>query len=321
MNVDRSNLYKLMNAVMKVEIRCSSKKIFKNTVTSLNIGRYTLSVLPKVNHQESEFILSFDDSLVHGHSNSEEEGAIVLSVLSVLFNTVLKKKGLRINQLDVGVQNTELNRYLPDISGQLEEQDFSEDINNLLCMSPQLVKQFVRASHAYSMAIQSIELDISLTFLLLVTAIECLSTQEEFIPNSQLNKDKKSVERYCKFILKYEVGQQSLSQDEQKNTKKVLKTIYYRHRSGFVHGGKEVSVAARIADEHNLQGISHVINDKDVTTPGVKWFIEVVRNSLIGFLKNSPKETDQPNNDILASIARERSVLNFRLATTTETEA
>lgn len=312
MNINQSNLCKLMNSVMKVEIRCSSKKNFKNTVKSMNIGRYTLSVLPKVNNQESEFILGFDDSLVHGHSNSEEEGAIVLSVLSVLFNTVLKKRGLRINQVDVGIQNTELNEYLPDISGQLEEQDFSEDINNLLCMSPKLVKQFVRASHAYSMAIQSIELDISLSFLLLVTAIECLSTQEEFIPNSILNKDKNSVERYCKFILQYGCTQQNFSDSSSENIKKTLKTIYYSHRSGFVHGGKEVSIAAKIADEHNFQGLSHVINGKDVTTPGVKWFIEVVRNSLIGFLKNSPKETDQPNNHILASIARERSVLNFR---------
>ena len=315
MNVNQSNLNKLMNSVMKVEIRCSSKKIFKNTVSSMNIGRYTLSVLPKLNNQESEFILSFDDSLVHGHSNSEEEGAIVLSVLSVLFNTVLKKKGLRINQIDVGVKNTESNKYLPDISGQLEDQNFSEDINNLLCMSPQLVKQFVRASHAYSMAIQSIELDISLTFLLLVTTIECLSTQEEFLPNSQLNKDKQSAERYCKFILQYGFSQQNLSQDEQENIKQALKTIYYVHRSGFVHGGKEVSIAAEIADKHDLQGLSHVVDGKDVITPGTKWFIKVVRDSLIGFLKNSPKEIDQPNNDILASIARERSVLNFRCAT------
>ncbi|MEL6442229.1 MAG: hypothetical protein AAFQ80_23655 [Cyanobacteria bacterium J06621_8] len=286
----------------------------------MNIGRYTLSMLPKVNNQESEFILSFDDSLVNGHSNSEEEGSIILSVLSVLFNTVIKKKGLRINQIDVGVKNKELNRYLSDISGQLEEQDFSEDINNLLCMSPQLVKQFVRASHAYSMAIQSIELDISLTFLLLVTTIECLSTQEEFIPNSKLNKDKKSAERYCKFILQYGVSQRNLCQDEQEKIVQDLKTIYYEHRSGFVHGGKEVSIAAEIADEHNLQGFSHVVNGKDVITPGTKWFIEIVRDSLIGFLKNSPKETDQPKNDILATIARERSILNCRFATETKTE-
>ena len=279
----------------------------------MDIGRYKLSILPKSVDSDSEFILSFYDQMEGGHSNPEEEGVILIGIFSLLFNTTITKTGFRINDIDCGIQSTNLKNSFPEIFNELDDTDYSLYFSNMLCMSDQIIKQFVRASHAYSMAIRSFDLDISLSFLLLVTAIECLSTQEEFISNKELNKDKHSAERYCRFVNQFcEKKFNLISQDGEEGFLRNLKTVYYVHRSGFVHGGKEVSVAAKMADRSGRSSMPHIENGKEVFTPGIFWFFNVVRNSLLGFLKDHPKHHEEPNYKPLSEIARDRATLTVK---------
>jgi hypothetical protein len=154
-----------------------------------------------------------------------------------------------------------------------------------------------------------------LAFLLLVTSIECLSSQEEVIPNSELNKSGKSTERFCRVITAFcrDVSKHYPS-DGDEGFIRHLKTIYYVHRSGFVHSGKEVSIASSVADKAGFPAITHFEDGKEISTPGLKWFFGVVRDTLLGFLETGPKVMKEPNADTIAQIAGDSVVLTMKYA-------
>jgi hypothetical protein len=91
-----------------------------------------------------------------------------------------------------------------------------------------------------------------------------------------------------------------------------LKTVYYGHRSAFVHAGREVSVASEIADRHGSDSLRHIDDNKDVFAPGLKWFFQVTRRTLLGFLAGHPRAETVPNEEALADVARERGLLTMR---------
>jgi hypothetical protein len=127
-----------------------------------------------------------------------------------------------------------------------------------------------------------------------------LSSQEEVIPNSELNKSKKITERFCRVITSFctEVSKHYPS-DGSEGFIRHLKTIYYVHRSGFVHSGKEVSIASSIADRTGFPAITHFEDGQEISTPGLKWFFSVVRDTLLGFLATGPKVSDEPSSDTI----------------------
>ena len=108
----------------------------------------------------------------------------------------------------------------------------------------------------------------------MTVAIECLS--------NKLGEGSGSCDKFINFILKYLPDKSSL--ETESDWKEFLKEVYYRHRSGFTHGGKEVPEAANLADRLNRVYVRNVIDGKEVRSPGLKWFESVVRNTLIGFL-------------------------------------
>ena len=128
-------------------------------------------------------------------------------------------------------------------------------------------------------------------------------TQEEFLPNKELNKSKKSADRYCHLVKTYCTSIDQLYPAKGETAfLNDLKTVYHSHRSGFVHGGKEVSIASDVADRVGLDRLGHIVAGKEVVTPGLKWFFKVTRRTLLGFLTNFPRNIDAPNFDILADI-------------------
>ena len=140
---------------------------------------------------------------------------------------------------------------------------------DVLRLDAEALQQFVRASHAFSLGIQAGSIDLSLSFLLLVTAIECLSSLEGFIPNAEMNKDSKSTERYVQFVKRFCSDLPTFyGHDGEEGFTRNLKTVYHVHRSGFVHAGKEVSAAAvSTADELKLSSVTHYVDGKQIDTP------------------------------------------------------
>lgn len=296
------------------EIRCELSKRFPNTQGELDLARYKLRPMPTRYGGRQEALLVFEEDMKRGHANSEEEGKIVLSFLSLLFNCQTTKTGYRINDIDIS-GSSQRKPHLSDLfEGVLEVTNYSENVEQLFSLGEQLAKQFIRACNAYSLAIASVELDTSLSFLLLVTALECISTQEEFLANSELDKLKKSTERYCRLVQEYcESVEQLHPNGNEASFVRELKTVYYSHRSAFVHGGKEVSIAAKIADTAGFDGIGHFVDGKEVFTPGLKWFFRVTRGTLLGFLSNYPRPNGIADPEVLSRIASERAVLTMRV--------
>ena len=107
-------------------------------------------------------------------------------------------------------------------------------------------------------------------------AIECLSNQ------TRAETDKGKCDSFISFILSYLPDKSQIETEE--DWKELLKEVYYRHRSGFTHGGKEIPEATDIADRLNRVYVKHIIDGKEVRTPSLKWFESVVRNSLVGYL-------------------------------------
>lgn len=299
---------------LRTELRCELSRRLPITVSTLDLGRYRLEALPTRYGFPQEAILVFEDRMTKGHSNAEEEGAIVLSFLALLFNCRVRQTGYRVDGLDIGAEHPKKSHLASLFEGPIEDRNYAAQVAKLQSLGEQMTKQFIRACNAYALAIVSADLDPSLPFLLLVTSLECISTQEEFCPNVELNKQSKSTERYCRLVREYCSHPSDLhSAGGGDAFVRDLKTVYYSHRSAFVHGGTEVSVASRAADRAGFHHIGHFVDGEEVFTPGLKWFFEVTRRTLLGFLNNFPGSVGAPKEEVLADIASARVMLTMRV--------
>lgn len=299
---------------MKVQLRCSLGRRFPDAGGTIIIGPYRIIPIPRISGGEQEGIFEFDEpERASGHSHPEGEGKILFALLSLLLNCEVRKTGFAINDIDM-CRNEKASTLVCLDSQAINKLDFSEHLHQLLCSSEQIVKQVIRAAKAYDLALHASAIDVTLAFLLLVTSIECISSQEEVIPNSELNKSQKSTERFCRVITSFctEVEKHHPC-DGSEGFIRHLKTIYYVHRSGFVHSGKEVSIASSVADRTGLPAIMHFEDGKEISTPGLKWFFGVVRGTLLGFLENGQKAFDEPNSDIIARFASDSVVLTMKV--------
>lgn len=138
--------------------------------------------------------------------------------------------------------------------------------------------------------------DITFAFFLLVVSVECLSSQDAVIPHSTLDLDRKKAERFVTFVETY-LPNEGRSPDECDAAlfKELLKTIYYSHRSGFVHGGKEVSSAAMMADKAGSSYFKHQVDGKEMKTPGIGWFAGIARGALVGYLRSLGPKFEDPS--------------------------
>ena len=191
-----------MQAV-KLQIRCRVGRRFPIAGTNVVMGRYSMAPLPAVPGAEQEALIHFVDTERNvSHSNPHGEGELALSLLSMLLDCEVREIGYAVNGIDVGRDRAEPS-LAAVTSAELDVFDFSHQLEQLLRSSDQLIKQQIRAARAYDLALHASRLDVTLAFLLLVTAIECLSSQEEVIPNEELNKSEKSTERFCRVISQY----------------------------------------------------------------------------------------------------------------------
>ncbi len=183
---------------MKVQVRCDVGHHFKRTISAVNLGEYRFLPLPKVSTGAQECLLEFD---VEKEDNRAKyvrgEAKLVLSFASLLFDCEVKDTGYRLD--DVDQHRMQKN----SVGTPLRYDNYEVPMSSLSRLSETLARQFVRSSKAYQLALQAKTIDYSLAFLLLVTAIEAMSSQEEIIPHDQLDKSKKSCERFCKFVATY----------------------------------------------------------------------------------------------------------------------
>jgi hypothetical protein len=318
-NVDSSQIPNTPAATEKpplaVEVRCRSEHDFNRTTTRINAGPYPLALLPKMSGGPTEGVLSFEDARIHEHgfSNPEEEARIILDIISLLSGTTWTVTGGRVGGVDwLGIRKRVLDLEGERLAGDI---DLTRKVTDALRLDKETLQQFIRATHAFTLGIQAGATDLALSYLLLVTSVECLSSLESYIPNSELNRDNKSVERYVRFIREFcSTPEEFYDEKGEEGFIENLKTVYYRHRSGFVHSGKEVpSAASSTADDLGIPSITHYVGGKQITTPGLMWFSRVVRRSVVGFLEQSPKRSES-GRDVLQEVAARRGMISLPMA-------
>ena len=246
--------------------------------------------------------------------NPDTEVELLRSFLSLVLNSRLELRSLRIAGADfpgngANDQSSRIRHHTPT--------DLSEVpglLSGLLALDLETGRQVLRASRAYSTGLQALRTDATLAFFLLTVAIECLSSQDKIISFEELHPDRKKCERFCQFIRRF-LPPEFKGEDEQNPDlmTELLKNIYYTHRSGFVHGGTEVSKACHLADEIGSSYFRNVVKGSDTKTPGIIWFANVVRGSILGFLTSgaSLAAAGSVGPSVIQAVAREMSTLTL----------
>jgi len=304
-----------MSEGMTVETRLVLSKSFPSGTVRVQFGPYEIRPIPSTRVGESEAVLQFQNSYEApsgGGSHPEEEANIVCNLLAVVLESRVQRNALRISSTEIPV--TPAANFYSSYRSELETHEVEKYLRKTTHLPLDLARQLSRACRAYASALEFIPSDSTFAFFLLVVSVECLSSQAAIISSSELPLDSKKCERFCTFVDRF-LPDTGRSNDERDKTlfNELLKTVYYSHRSAFVHGGREVSAAALMADRAGSSYFKHATQGKEVKTPGLGWFAHIVRGALLGYLETVSEQL--PNNkQILAELAFEKAVLRLKAA-------
>lgn len=289
-------------------VRLEFSKAFAAGTKGFEFGRYRVEVIPSRGTDGTEAVLAFGSTIeeprVGAFEHPEGEASIVCDVLALILDAKVETHGFQINYVE---SHRPQPRARPDCTA--DASSVESDFERIITLDLDLARQFSRSCRAYASALRFVTSDPTFAFFLLVVAVECLASQSKIIPATELSPDQ-TCERFCRFIARFSSNDANSDEDLQN---KLLKTVYYIHRSGFVHGGKQVSAAATMADMKGLTYIKHVVDGKEVKTPGLRWFRNVVRGALLGYLRSlTEAPSGRSDSELFATLAREDAVLHFK---------
>lgn len=274
--------------------------------SSLSFGKYTIEPLPSANtgntSATNQYLLRFLDEMGENDRRSvpTQEAEQILSLLSLWLGTRLDVKSLMVNSVNVGGLTQDV--AASGITGILENPpDLELLIKKFNSLDLDMARQFLRAADVYKTAVNLIGQNNTLSYFLLTVTIECLSNK------TRAETDKGKCDSFINFILTY--LQDKSQVDSEKEWKELLKEVYYGHRSGFTHGGKEIPEATDLADKLNRVYVKNLIKGKEVKTPSLKWFESVVRNAMFGFLM--AQEINTTPQDRVKEISLEHGVVQL----------
>ena len=262
-----------------VQILFTSSKSIKPTQTeAIKIGKYKLRAVPtaraSLTDSTENILLEFNDEwdADQKFSNPEEEGNIVLSFLSLIFQARIEHVASRLNT----VQITAKRAHSAYLNGEIVLPPNTEKLlKKLLSMDMDLLRQYMRSCNAYKTALSLIGENPTLSFFLLVTAIEAIS-----------GKVIKKTERvnFVEFILNYLPKPVKDDIPDEKLLRTLIKEAYAM-RCAFTHGGHRLSIGSLLADKSDLPFVAHYVDNKRIYSPSLKWFEKVVRYALVSFLE------------------------------------
>ncbi len=299
---------------IRIQTRLRLSKQFEPGVGSFSLGKYRVSALPSDQPGVGEAILEFPDTFeapIGGGSHPEEEATIVCNLLSLDLDARVSHTALRLNDIDIPSSGRPAlySRY----TGVFSAVNADRHLRHFNSLPIDLARQVSRACRAFASALHFIPSDPTFAFFLLVVAVECLSSQAAIIPADDLDLDSKKCERFCRFIEQFLPA--SDRGDDERNAellKELLKTAYYSHRSSFVHGGREVSSAALMADAAGSSYFKHATDGREVRTPGLGWFAGIARGSILGYLLSQENAQVVAQDDLPATLAFEKAALRLK---------
>lgn len=254
----------------------------------LSASKYKIEPIPDPSKEPTSspkrYILRFEDEIRQGEkaTQPDAEARLFLSLFSVIIGSRISIEGSMINNVPLtpATKATYANyeRVVEDLPA------LGEAISDLSATAEEIARQYLRACDVYRNALLLIGENNTLSFFLLTIAIECIA--------NKVVQHGGTCDKFVEFVLTYLPHKTDFGSEEEWSD--ILKEIYYRHRSGFTHGGKDVPDAARLADRLNRAYVKNEIDGKEVKTPGLKWFEGVVRDCLHEFLARKDFPTDQP---------------------------
>lgn len=289
-----------------VEILFTSSKAWDPGLKEVTFDKYKLRSVPtareSLDDTHESLILEFQDSLEEDQvsSNPEREGDYILSFLSVANAMKVEFNSLKLNN----VQATLRSRRSSFLIGKRDSSvDLEELCRKLKSLDQDLLRQYLRGCSAYRTALSLVEDNPTLSFFLLVTAIEAVSNK--VMRSGDQRKD------FVEFILRY----LPKSFEDELGNKGLLPLLIdeaYTMRCAFTHGGTEISIGTLSADHLQRKYVKHMIKDKEVCSPGLSWLADVVQTVLLKFL--SDQKTEQEHESTLSDLAREEGIIYVKAA-------
>jgi len=273
---------------MEVKVVFSSSRPIHPKHGVLSVSRYRIEPIPDPSKEPvrspKRYMLRFEDEIRQGEraSQPDAEARLFLSLFSVIIGSRINIEGSMINNVPLTPATKATYANYETVVEDLPALD--KAISDLNATAEEIAQQYLRACDVYRNALSLIGENNTLSFFLLTIAIECIA--------NKVVERGGTCDKFIEFVLTYLPNKNDFNSEEE--WRDILKEIYYRHRSGFTHGGKDIPEAALLADKLNRSYVKNEIDGKEVKTPGLKWFEGVVRDCLHEFLARKIFPADQP---------------------------
>jgi hypothetical protein len=288
-----------------VEILFTSSKALEPGLKEVRFNKYRISSIPtakeSLDDSHENLVLDFQDLWKEGQtsSNPEKEGDYVLSLLSLVSKMKVEFDSIKVNNVQVTLRR----RRSSSLMGKIKlPTDLEDLLRRLQSMDPDLLRQYLRSCSAYRAALSLIDDNPTLSFFLLVTAIEAVSNKA--LKSGELKKD------FREFILRY--LPKSFEDELGRDLLLLLLEEAYTMRCAFTHGGKEISIGTLSADHTDRKYVRHYIDDREVVSPSISWFGDVVQAVLLGFLK--AQAIAEIHESIMSDLAKEEGIIYVKAA-------
>ena len=296
----------LSKVTINIEILFNSSKSLEPKHQEIKFGKYKIRTIPTLKESLTDtnenLILEFQDVWKKSqlYSYPEKEGDYILSLLSLLFEAKIDFVASKSNN----VQGTIKQRSSFYSRGTLETSfDIEDMLSKLNSMDIDLLRQFLRSCNVYRTALSLIDNNPTLSFFLLVTAIEAISGK--VIGKTEAVNFEEFITTFLPKSLKDEIGDEKLLL--------LLIKEAYKMRCAFTHGGIAISTATRSADRSNRNYVKHYVEKKETYSPSLRWFSKVVRAVLTNYLEQLKKTNAESK---ISDIAREEAVMYVKPAKT-----
>lgn len=264
---------------LDIEVLFTSSKTLEPKLREVTFSKYKISTIPtakeSLNDTSESFLLAFQDMWKEEQiaSNPETECDHVLAVLSLMLEMRVEFGAIKTDN----IQGTLRKKRSSFLMGNIELPSDLEDLfKKLQSMDMNLLRQYLRSCNAYKIALSLIDDNPTLSFFLLVTAIEATS--------GIVMKKEGNRANFREFILAY----LPKSFEDELGCKELLLSLIeraYDVRNAFTHGGSGLSGGVSFADRLKRNYVKHKENGKEVYSPSTKWMGSVVRAVLLEFLR------------------------------------
>jgi hypothetical protein len=281
---------------VSVTARFSSSRAFstpQSSIPKLQFDEFHIDPLPsEANRQDGVLTYEFEYRPIGGPAFaqidlaqvSETEARMFLATFSLVAASNITFQGTLVNGEDTA---TRIQRYTFSNQPPINFEQVKDYYNKLGQLRLKDRERYVNAARAYQSAVSLLGSNPTVSFFLLVVAIECLSNYV-----LQAVRKEKKRERFARFVETYLPESMNSEKSDLPKFKNRLETAY-RLRNSFVHGGQPLPPTVSTADGLARPSVLYFERKKERRAPGLVWLERIVRATLLGFLEK--RIVEMPN--------------------------